>query len=247
MGYSSTGDPVYCKDLKAAGAATALLKDAIKPNLVQTMENNPAFIHGGPFANIAQGYNSILSTQLALHTNEIVVTEAGFGSDLGAEKFFNLVCPYGEFTPSMMVVVATIRAAKIHGGVNFENSKEENLEALQLGLENLGRHIDNAAKFGVDVIVSLNHYTTDTDAEIQIVRDYCQTKGVDLALCNVWESGSAGGTELGQMVLDHLAAEKTTYHPLYDWQLPVEDKIRIVAQQIYGARDVEFAPEAKKI
>ncbi|MHA1510200.1 MAG: formate--tetrahydrofolate ligase [Promethearchaeota archaeon] len=244
LGFNYAGDPVYCRDLGVEGAITVLLKDAIKPNLVQTMENNPAFVHGGPFANIAQGYNTIIAAQMALHSNDYVVTEAGFGSDLGAEKFFDLVCPYGGFTPSLTVMVTTIRALKMHGGQLLDRITLKNTETLRKGLPNLGRHLENTKKFGVDCVVALNKIMSDTDEEIQIVIDYCKELGFDIAISEVWEKGGEGGEELAKLVLKHLDAGKTDYHKLYDWNLPVEDKIRIIAKEIYRADDIELLGEA---
>ncbi len=244
LGFNYAGDPVYCRDLGVEGAITVLLKDAIKPNLVQTMENNPAFVHGGPFANIAQGYNTIIAAQMALHSNDYVVTEAGFGSDLGAEKFFDLVCPYGGFTPSLTVMVTTIRALKMHGGQLLDRITLKNTETLRKGLPNLGRHLENTKKFGVDCVVALNKIMSDTDEEIQIVVDYCKELGFDVAISEVWEKGGEGGEALAKLVLNHLDAGKTDYHKLYDWNLPVEDKIRIIAKEIYRADDIELLGEA---
>ena len=244
LGFNYAGDPVYCRDLGVHGAITVLLKDAIKPNLVQTMENNPAFIHGGPFANIAQGYNTIIAAQMALHSNDYVVTEAGFGSDLGAEKFFDLVCPYGGFAPSLTVMVTTIRALKMHGGQLLDRITLKNTETLRKGLPNLGRHLENTKKFGVDCVVALNKIMSDSDEEIQIVFDYCKELGFDVALSEVWEKGGEGGETLAKLVLKHLEAGKTDYHKLYDWNLPVEDKIRIIAKEIYRADDIELLDEA---
>ncbi len=244
LGFNFAGDPVYCRDLGVEGAITVLLKDAIKPNLVQTMENNPAFVHGGPFANIAQGYNTIIAAQMALHSNDYVVTEAGFGSDLGAEKFFDLVCPYGGFTPSLTVMVTTIRALKMHGGQLLDRITLKNTETLRKGLPNLGRHLENTTKFGVDCVVALNKIMSDTDEETQIVVDYCKELGFDAAISEVWEKGGEGGEELAKLVLKHLEAGKTDYHKIYDWNLPVEDKIRIIAKEIYRADDIELLDEA---
>jgi formate--tetrahydrofolate ligase len=244
LGFNYAGDPVYCRDLGVEGAITVLLKDAIKPNLVQTMENNPAFVHGGPFANIAQGYNTIIAAQMALHSNDYVVTEAGFGSDLGAEKFFDLVCPYGGFEPSLTVMVTTIRALKMHGGQLLDRITLKNTETLRKGLPNLGRHLENTTKFGVDCVVALNKISSDTDEEIQIVVDYCKELGFDIAISEVWEKGGEGGESLAKLVLQHLDTGKTNYHKLYDWNLPVEEKIRIIAKEIYRADDIELSSEA---
>jgi formate--tetrahydrofolate ligase len=244
LGFNFSDEPIYCKDISVEGAITALLKDALKPNLVQTLENNPAFIHGGPFANIAQGTNSILATQVALRTSDITVTEAGFGSDLGAEKFFDLVCPYGGFSPDLMVLVATIRALKMHGGQSLDRIKQENLESLEKGLENLGRHLDNMKKFGMKGIVAINKFSSDTEAEISLVKEYCASKGFKVSLSEMWEKGSEGGLELAKMVNDTLEKNNITYHPIYDWNSSVEEKIRTIAQEIYGADDIEIIDEA---
>jgi formate--tetrahydrofolate ligase len=244
VGFDYGGKPVYCRDLGVAGAITVLMKDAIKPNLVQTMEHNPVFIHGGPFANIAQGSNSIIATKLALKLNDIVVTEAGFGSDLGAEKFFDLVCPYGGFTPSLMVMVATIRALKMHGGTQMERIKQEDLDGLQKGLANLGRHLENARKFGIDTVVALNHFPSDTSDEIEMVRKYCDDRSFPMALSYVYERGGEGGEELANLVVQRLEEKRTQFTYLYNWKDSVENKIRIIAKQIYHAAEVVFESEA---
>ena len=246
LGFDYAGNPVYVHDLGVEGSITVLLKDAIKPNLVQTMENNPAFVHGGPFANIAQGYNTIIATQMALHSNDYVVTEAGFGSDLGAEKFFDLVCPYGGFTPDLTVMVTTIRALKMHGGQSLDRITLKNTETLEKGLVNLGRHLENTRKFGVDCVVALNKISSDTDDELQMVINYCKKLGFDVALSEVWEKGGEGGEELGKLVLSHIEQGNTNYHQLYDWNQPVEEKVKIIAKEIYRADDVEFLEEAKE-
>jgi len=246
LGFSTAGHPVYARDLGVEGSLTVLLKDAIMPNLVQTMEGNPAFIHGGPFANIAQGANSILATNTSMHVSDITVTEAGFGSDLGAEKFFDLVCPYGGFSPDLMVLVTTIRALKYHGGQPLGRLKSENLTALSEGLANLGRHLDNSKKYGVDCVVALNKFSSDTAEEIELISDYCHAKGFDIALSEVWEKGGEGGQELGKLVLQHLEDDKSHYHPLYDWTDTIENKIRKVATEIYGAAEIELSSEAKE-
>ncbi|MHA1521004.1 MAG: formate--tetrahydrofolate ligase [Promethearchaeota archaeon] len=246
LGFDYKNKPVYCSNLGVAGSLTVLLKDAIKPNLVQTMENNPAFIHGGPFANIAQGTNSIMATRFALRTNDYVVTEAGFGSDLGAEKFFNLVSPYGGFAPDLTVVTTTIKALKMHGGQALARIKQENLNALSDGLTNLGRHVSNLKKFHVPVVVALNKFSFDSPHEIEMVFDYCEQLGVDIALSEVWEKGGAGGEDLARIVLKNLESPSEGFTPLYDWNASVIDKITIVAQEIYGAKDVELELEAKQ-
>ncbi len=244
IGFDFKNRPVYVKDLGVEGALTVLLKDAIKPNLVQTMENNPAFIHGGPFANIAQGTNSIVATRFAMATNDIVVTEAGFGSDLGAEKYYNLVCPYGGFSPDLTVLVTTIRALKMHGGQSLDRIKQENIPALEQGLSNLGRHIENMKKFGVPVVVAVNKFSTDSTDEITLIREFCVSKGVDVALSEVWEKGGEGGEKLANIVITHLEQDSPSYHPIYTWQEPLVDKIRIVAREIYGASDIELENDA---
>ena len=244
LGFDHGGKAVRCNDLGVTGAITALLKDAIKPNIVQTLEHNPIFIHGGPFANIAQGSNSIIATRLALRLNDIVVTEAGFGSDLGAEKFFDLVCPYGGFTPSLMVLVATVRALKMHGGALMERLQQEDLLTLQKGLVNLERHLENAKKFGVDCIIALNKFPSDTDAEINMIHDFCNGVGVQMALSEVFEKGGEGGLELADLVVKRLEANTTKFHPLYDWKEKVETKIEKIAREIYRAEQIEYEPEA---
>lgn len=244
LGFDYKNNPVYCKNLGVAGALTVLLKDAIKPNLVQTMENNPAFIHGGPFANIAQGTNSIVATRFALRTNDYVVTEAGFGSDLGAEKYFDLVSPYGGFSPDLVVVTTTIKALKMHGGQSLERIKLENLEALSAGLPNLGRHISNMQKYNVPVVVAVNKFSFDSSDEINLVIDYCHKLGVKVSLSEVWEKGGEGGEELAKMVLNHLDDPHPEVQPLYSWKESPQKKIEIVAKEIYHATSVEYEPEA---
>ena len=244
LGFDYKNKPVFCRDLGVAGALTVLLKDAIKPNLVQTMENNPAFIHGGPFANIAQGTNSIMATRFALRTNDYVITEAGFGSDLGAEKFFNLVSPYGGFTPDLTVITTTIKALKMHGGQPLDRIKQENLIALSDGLSNLGRHISNLKKFHIPVVVAVNKYSFDSPQEIEMVFEYCKQLGVDIALSEVWEKGGGGGEDLARIVLKNLDSYSEGFTPLYEWNSSVEDKIITVAREIYGAKNVEFESEA---
>lgn len=244
LGFDYGGKPIHASDLGVVGAITVLLKDAIKPNLVQTLEHNPIFVHGGPFANIAQGSNSIIATRLALKLNDYIVTEAGFGSDLGAEKFFNLVCPYAGFTPSLMVLVATIRALKMHGGANMERIKQEDLLCLEKGMVNLGRHLENARKFGVDTVVALNRFPSDTKDEIEMVKKYCTEKDFPMAVSEVYEKGGSGGEELAEIVVQRLAEERTQFNCLYDWKDSVEKKIVTIAKEIYRAQDVEFESEA---
>lgn len=246
VAYTYDGKPVTARDLKAEGSMALLLKDAIKPNLVQTLENTPAFVHGGPFANIAHGANTIMASKMALKLGEILVTEAGFGADLGAEKFFDLVCPYAGFKPAATVVVATIRALKMHGGVSKAELGKPNLEALARGMANLEKHIENVQKYGVPVVVALNHFPTDTEEEINLVLNRCRELGVDAALSRVFAEGGKGGEELAQKVLDVLENKESKYQPLYDWKLPVQEKVEIIAREIYGASGVSYSAEALK-
>ncbi|MBP2072057.1 MULTISPECIES: formate--tetrahydrofolate ligase [Thermoanaerobacterium] len=245
IGYDIDGNPVTAKDLKADGAMALLLKDAIKPNLVQTLENVPALIHGGPFANIAHGCNSIIATKYGLKLADYLVTEAGFGADLGAEKFFDIKCRYGGLKPSAAVVVATIRALKMHGGLKKEELATENMDALEKGIENLAKQIENVQKYGIPVVVAINKFMNDTDREIQFVKRYCGDLGVDVALADVWGKGGEGGIELAEKVID--ACEKEfDFKPLYELDMPIKDKIKTIAKEIYGADDVEFTKEAIK-
>lgn len=245
IGYDKDGNPVTAKDLKADGAMALLLKDAIKPNLVQTLENVPAFIHGGPFANIAHGCNSIIATRYGLKLADYLVTEAGFGADLGAEKFFDIKCRYGRLKPSAAVVVATIRALKMHGGLKKEELATENMDALEKGIENLAKQIENVQKYGIPVVVAINKFMNDTDREIQFVKRYCGDLGVDVALADVWGKGGEGGIELAEKVIDACERE-SDFKPLYELDMPIKDKIKTIAKEIYGADDVEFTKEAVK-
>ncbi len=237
---------IFARDLKAQGAVALLLKDAIKPNLVQTLEGNPAIIHGGPFGNIAQGANSIIATRMGMSLADYVITEAGFGSDLGAEKFIDIVCGYGGFSPHAMVVVATVRAMKYHGGVPREELATPNLKALETGFANLEKHIENTKIFGIPAVVSLNKFATDTDEELKWVIQKCESLGVDIALAEGWEKGGKGMTDLAQKVAETADTFHGKYWPVYDWKDSVEEKIRTVAVKIYGARDVEFLPKARQ-
>lgn len=237
---------VFARDLNAQGAVALLLKDAIKPNLVQTLEGNPAIIHGGPFGNIAQGANSIIATRMGMSLADYVITEAGFGSDLGAEKFIDIVCGYGGFSPHAMVVVATVRALKYHGGKPREELSKPDLKALEAGFANLEKHIENTKIFGIPAVVSLNKFATDTDEELKWVINKCQSLGVDIALAEGWEKGGKGMTDLAQKVAETADAFHGKYWPVYDWKDSVEEKIRTVAVKIYGARDVEFLPRARQ-
>lgn len=244
VAYTYDGKPVYCRDIKANGAMTVLLKDAIKPNLVQTLENNPAIMHGGPFANIAHGCNSIRATKTALKLGDYCITEAGFGSDLGAEKFLDIKCRLAGLTPSCVVLVSTVRSMKYNGGVEKADLTKPNLEALKKGSVNLGAHIDNLKKFGVPVVVAINHFYADTDEEIAFIEDFCKSKGADFAVTKCFAEGGAGGVELAQRVVD--ACEKeNNFHQLYSLDMPVYDKIETIAKEIYGADGVEYSKEAK--
>lgn len=244
VAYTYDGEPVYCRDIKANGAMTVLLKEAIKPNLVQTLENTPAIMHGGPFANIAHGCNSVRATKTALKLADYIITEAGFGSDLGAEKFLDIKCRFAGLTPSCIVLVSTVRSMKYNGGVAKEDLKEENVEALKKGCVNLGAHIDNLKKFGVPVVVAINHFYADTQAEIDFVEEYCKLKGADFAVTKCFAEGGAGGVELAQKVVE--ACEKeNNFHCLYDLDMPVYEKIETIAKEIYGADGVDYTKEAK--
>ena len=244
VAYTFDGQPVYCKDIKANGAMTVLLKEAIKPNLVQTLENTPAIMHGGPFANIAHGCNSVRATKTALKLADYTITEAGFGSDLGAEKFMDIKCRFAGLAPSCVVLVSTVRSMKYNGGVAKEDLKEENLEALKKGSVNLGAHIDNLKKFGVPVVVAINHFYADTQAEIDYIEQYCKEKGADFAVTKCFAEGGKGGVELAQKVVE--ACEKeNNFHCLYDLDMPVYEKIETIAKEIYGADGVDFTKEAK--
>lgn len=246
VAYNFAGDPVTADDLQATGAMTALLKDAIKPNMIQTLEHTPALVHGGPFANIAHGCNSVRATRMALKMSDIVITEAGFGADLGAEKFLDIKCRMADLKPDAVVLVATIRALKYNGGVPKAELAEENLDALKKGIVNLEKHIENLQKFGVPVVVTLNSFVTDTEAENEFIRTFCEERGCEFALSEVWEKGGEGGIALAEKVLDTLEKKESHYHPLYADELSIQEKIETVAKEIYGARGVIFEPAAKK-
>ena len=246
VAYNFNGDPVTADDLQATGAMTALLKDAIKPNLIQTLEHTPALVHGGPFANIAHGCNSVRATKMALKMSDITVTEAGFGADLGAEKFFDIKCRMAGLKPDAVVLVATVRALKYNGGVAKADLAEENLEALAKGIVNLEKHIENIQKYGVPVVVTLNSFVTDTDAENAFIEKFCRERGCEFALSEVWEKGGEGGVALAEKVLETLETKESHFHTLYDNELSLKDKIRTIAQEIYGARDVVYEPAAEK-
>ncbi|MEN2995719.1 MAG: formate--tetrahydrofolate ligase [Acetomicrobium sp.] len=245
VGYDEKGNMITAGDLKAHGAMAALLKEAINPNLVQTIEHVPAFVHGGPFANIAHGTNSIIATKMALKLRDYAVVEAGFASDLGAEKFFDIVCRFAGLSPSAVVLVTTVRALKHHGGVKKEDLSKENLEALSQGLENLKAHLDILSNFGLPVVVALNKFASDTDGEIEMVMKATKERGASIALSEVWEKGGEGGIDLAKKVLEATKEEKS-YKPLYELDLPLTEKIRTIATKVYGADDVEYSPQALK-
>lgn len=246
VAYTYAGEPVYARDLKADGAMTALLKDAIKPNLVQTLEGTPCLMHGGPFANIAHGCNSVQATRLALKLGDIAVTEAGFGADLGAEKFFDIKCRAANLHPDCVVLVATVRALKYNGGVAKADLNEPNLNALEKGIANLDAHIENIGKFGLPVVVAINAFPTDTPEEMAFIRAYCQARGVRVAVSEVFAQGGKGGQALAEQVLDVLENETAHFQPLYPSEQSLIDKIRTIATQIYGANDVHVLPAAQK-
>ena len=246
VAYNFKGEPVTADDLQATGAMAALLKDAIKPNLIQTLEHTPALVQGGPFANIAHGCNSVRATKMALKLSDITVTEAGFGADLGAEKFFDIKCRMAGLKPDAVVLVATVRALKYNGGVAKADLAEENLDALAKGIVNLEKHIENIQKYGVPVIVTLNSFVTDTDAENAFIEKFCRERGCEFALSEVWEKGGEGGLDLAQKVLETLETKESDFHTLYNDELSLKDKIRTIAQEIYGAHDVVYEPAAEK-
>jgi formate--tetrahydrofolate ligase len=244
VGRNYEGAPVTAADLKAHGAMTAILKDAVKPNLVQTLEGTPAFVHGGPFGNIAHGCSSVLATRVAQKLGEIVVTEAGFGSDLGFEKYCDIVAPSSNLPPDAVVLVATIRALKMHGGVSKKRLTEENVKAVGRGLANLDRHAQNVAARGVPFVIAINHFTSDTDAEIALVRSHCEQNGWKVAFCDVWARGGAGGKELGELVIAALE-QPADFRPVYEAEQSLRDKLNAVATQVYGGNGVELSSEAE--
>lgn len=246
VAYNFQGDPVTADDLQATGAMTALLKDAIKPNLIQTLEHTPALVHGGPFANIAHGCNSVRATRMALKLADITITEAGFGADLGAEKFMDIKCRMSGLKPDAVVLVATVRALKYNGGVPKDQLSDENLEALAKGILNLEKHIENIQKYDVPVVVTLNSFVTDTDAENEYIRRFCEERGCEFALSEVWEKGGEGGIALAEKVLETLENKESHFHPLYEDGLSLQEKIETISKEIYGARGVIFEPKAAK-
>ena len=246
VAYNFQGDPVTADDLQATGAMTALLKDAIKPNLIQTLEHTPALVHGGPFANIAHGCNSVRATRMALKLADITITEAGFGADLGAEKFMDIKCRMSGLKPDAVVLVATVRALKYNGGVPKDQLSDENLEALAKGIVNLEKHIENIQKYDVPVVVTLNSFVTDTDAENEYIRRFCEERGCEFALSEVWEKGGEGGIALAEKVIETLENKESHFHPLYEDGLSLQEKIETISKEIYGARGVIFEPKAAK-
>jgi len=246
VGYKYSGEPVYARELGVQGAMTALLKDALKPNLVQTLENTPALIHGGPFANIAHGCNSIRATKLALKLGDYCVTEAGFGSDLGAEKFFDIKCRFGGLKPECVVLVATIRALKYNGGIPKSDLQEENTDALCRGIVNLGVHIENMKKFGVPVVVAINRFYTDTENEIRIVEEFCKNAGVESSMTEIFAKGGDGGKDLASKVISTIENKSSEFKPIYDEKLSIKEKLDIIAEEIYRADGVVYTAEAEK-
>ena len=245
VAYTRDGSPVTVADLKATGAVTLLLKDAIKPNLVQTLDHTPVFVHGGPFANIAHGCNSVMATKLALKLAPYTVTEAGFGADLGAEKFLDIKCRQAGLKPDAVVIVATVRALKMHGGMDKKELANENPEALRKGIANLEKHIENITKYGLPAIVAINAFPTDTKAELDLLEEICNAKGVKVALSEVWAKGADGGIELANGLIDLLENKESNFKPIYDLDLPIDEKIKTIAREIYGADDVIFTKKAK--
>lgn len=245
IGYTYDKKPVFARDINAQGSMALLLKDAIKPNLVQTLEGNPAIIHGGPFANIAQGTNSIIATKTAMSLADYVVTEAGFGADLGAEKFLDLKCPIAGLKPKAIVLVATVRALRHHGGAKKEEYNTPDLARVQKGFENLGKHLENCKKFGITPVVAINSFISDSPEEIAFIQSKCQELGAKAVVSKGWAHGGEGTRELAQAVVDVIDAGQNAYKPLYDWGLPVEEKIRIIATEIYGASHIEYSAKAK--
>ena len=246
VAYTYDGQPVTAKDVKAVGAMAALLKDAMKPNIIQTLEHTPALVHGGPFANIAHGCNSVKATKTALKMADYVITEAGFGADLGAEKFLDIKCRKAGLKPDCVVLVATVRALKYNGGVSKDELSNENVEALAKGIVNLEKHIENLQQFGVPVVVTLNRFVTDTEAEYEFIKNFCEERGCEFALAEVWAKGGEGGVALAQKVIDTIENKPSDYKPLYPDNMSIKEKIETVATKIYGAEGVTYSPEAEK-
>ena len=246
VAYDYNGKPVTADDLQATGAMAALLKDAIKPNLIQTLEHTPALVHGGPFANIAHGCNSVQATKIGLKLADYCITEAGFGADLGAEKFFDIKCRKAGLKPDAVVLVATIRALKYNGGVKKDDLAAENLDALKAGIVNLEKHIENLQQYGVPVVVTLNRFATDSEAELSYVEEFCKSHDCEFALSEVWEKGGEGGIALAEKVISTIENKKSNFHPLYNEEMPLKEKIETIATKIYGAGGVEFEKTAQK-
>ena len=246
IGYTFGKEPVYAKNLKVEGAMAALLKDAVKPNLVQTIEGNPAIIHGGPFANIAQGTNSVIATRMGMSLSDYTVTEAGFGADLGAEKFLDIKCQSAGLSPKAVVITTTIRALKYHGGADLKSLTDENVSALKQGLPNLEKHLENVKQFNIVPVIAINRFVSDSDAEIAAVREFAENNNVKVALAEVWAKGGKGALDLAQHVIDIVESGESNFKPLYDWNSDVKSKIEIIATKIYGAADVEYSTLAKK-
>ena len=246
VAYNFNGEPVFAKDIKAVGAMAALLKDAIKPNIVQTLEHSLALVHGGPFANIAHGCNSVRATKIAMGMADIALTEAGFGADLGAEKFFDIKCRKAGIAPDCVVLVATVRALKYNGGVAKDELSKENLEALKKGIVNLEKHIENIKLFGVPVVVTLNHFVTDSEAEVNFIKEFCESRNCEFAISKVWEEGGKGGVELAKKILYTLENKESHFTPPYPDDMSIEDKLYTIATKIYGAKNVTYSPAAKK-
>lgn len=246
IGYTFDKKPVYARDLKVEGAMAALLKDAVKPNLVQTIEGNPAIIHGGPFANIAQGTNSVIATRMGMSLSDYTVTEAGFGADLGAEKFLDIKCQSAGISPKAVVLTTTIRALKYHGGADLKSLTEENVDALKNGLPNLEKHIENVKQFGITPVIAINKFLSDTDTEIEVIKAYAKENNIRVALAEVWAKGGKGALDLAQHVVDVVEASTSQFTPIYNWEMDVKSKIKAVATKIYGAKHVEYTAKAKK-
>lgn len=247
VAYTFKNEPVYARELNAVGAMAALLKDAMKPNVIQTLEHTPAIIHGGPFANIAHGCNSVKATKMGLKLADVVITEAGFGADLGAEKFLDIKCRKANLKPDAIVIVATVRALKYNGGIEKTDLAKPNVEALEKGIVNLEKHIENMQKFGVPIIVTLNAFVTDTEEEYQFIKAFCEARNCEFALSNVWADGGDGGVELANKVMDTLNHKESHFKLLYPDDMPIDEKIKTIAKEIYGAKDVAFSPEATRM
>ncbi len=246
IGYTFKKEPVFCKDLKAEGAMAALLKEAIKPNLVQTIEGNPAIIHGGPFANIAQGTNSVIATRMGMTFSDYTVTEAGFGSDLGAEKFLDIKCQSADLSPKAVVITTTIRALKYHGGADLKSLTDENVNALKEGIPNLEKHIENIQQFNLVPIISINRFVSDTDSEIESILLFAKEKNIRVAVAEVWAKGGEGALDLAKQVVEVVESGESNFKPLYDWDMSVRDKIKTIATKVYGANQVDYSVKAKK-